>query len=360
MEVRNARVAVTGGAGFIGSHLVDRLLAADNRVLVIDDFSTGKEAHLGQHSHEPGLHIECADIRDEARMDQLLRGVDFVFHLATRNVRLSLVQPTLIHEVNTAGAFNVLKAAATNGVCRFLYCSSSEVNGTAHTVPLPEEYHYRPETIYGASKLAGEYYTQVFHRSGWLPTVIARPHNTYGPREHYEGNKGEVIPRFILWALAGKPLLIHGTGNQTRDFTYVSDTADNLARLMESDQAVGGTFNICRGEEIAIVELARLILEITGSKSSLEFLPGRPSDVLRLFGDPSRLRGVLGSSPAISIRTGLEKTIAWFREHLPLNARTLAALAINTWQQDAPEPWLAKAHGRLKVVEGEVPQRASA
>jgi UDP-glucose 4-epimerase len=360
MEVRNARVAVTGGAGFIGSHLVDRLRAADNHVLVIDDFSTGNEAHLAQHSHEPRLHIERADIRDDARMNQLLHGVDFVFHLATRNVRLSLVQPTLIHEVNTMGTFNVLKAATANGVRRFLYCSSSEVNGTAQVVPLPEEYHYRPETIYGASKLAGEYYTQVFHRAGWLSTVIARPHNTYGPREHYEGNKGEVIPRFILWALAGKPLLIHGNGSQTRDFTYVSDTADNLVRLMECDEAVGGIFNICRGEEISILELARLILEITGSSSKLEFLPGRPSDVLRLFGDPSRLRKVLGSSPAISIRTGLEKTIAWFREHLPPSARTLATLAVNTWHQDAPEPWLAKANGHGKVVQNDMPKRASA
>jgi UDP-glucose 4-epimerase len=350
MKVARSRVAVTGGAGFIGSHLVERLLAADNQVLVIDDFSTGKEGNLAHVDDERRLRVEHADVCDAARMTDLLRGVDYVFHLATRNVRLSLVQPTIVHEVNTSGTLNVLKAAAANRVRRFLYCSSSEVNGTARVVPLPEEYHYQPETIYGASKLTGEYYTQVFHRSGWLPTVIARPHNTYGPREHYEGRNGEVIPRFILWALAGKPLIVYGDGRQTRDFTYVTETADYLVRLMECERALGGTFNVCRGEEVSIIELAQLVRELAGGKSTVQFLPGRPSDVLRLFGDPSRLREVLGSSPSISIRAGLERTIAWFRAHLQLDNRTMDSLEVNTWSRDPAEAWLEKLKPQNKVA----------
>jgi UDP-glucose 4-epimerase len=350
MKVARSRVAVTGGAGFIGSHLVDRLLDADNHVLVIDDFSTGKESNLAHVAGDRRLRVEHADVCDAARMTELLRGVDFVLHLATRNVRLSLVQPSIVHEVNTTGTLNVLKAAAANRARRFLYCSSSEVNGTARMVPLPEEYHYQPETIYGASKLAGEYYTQVFHRSGWLAAVIARPHNTYGPREHHEGRNGEVIPRFILWALAGKPLLVYGNGTQTRDFTYVTETAHYLVKLMECDRAPGGTFNICRGEEVSIVELAEHIRKLTGSQTGIEFLPGRPCDVLRLFGDPSRLRDMLGSSPSISIYAGLEKTIAWFREHVRLDNRTMTSLEVNTWSRDPAEAWLAKLNVQHKVA----------
>lgn len=340
MEVRNVRVAVTGGAGFIGSHLVESLLARGNQVQVIDDLSTGSADELPKNS---ALTFVRADVRQDGEMMALLRDCQVVFHLATRNVRLSLAQPTLVHEVNTMGTLNVLKAAAANRVRRFLYCSSSEVNGTARQVPMPEKYHYEPETIYGASKLAGEYYAQVFQRAGWLQTMIARPHNNYGPREHYQGNKGEVIPRFILWALAGQPLLIHGTGTQTRDFTYVAETVEYLVRLVETDAAIGETFNICRGEEVSMLELAQHIKALTNSSSPIVHVPDRPSDVLRLWGDPQRLHSLLGDSPSVSLADGLRKTIDWFREHVPVTAAVLASLDAKTWTRDPVEPWMQTA-----------------
>jgi UDP-glucose 4-epimerase len=343
MKIRHSQVIVTGGAGFIGSHLVDRLLNLENEVLVIDDFSSGSLINLASHRHEARLRIEKVDILDEPLMMRLHQGAQFVFHLATRNVRLSLLQPTTVHQVNTTGTLNVLKAAAAAGVKGFLYCSSSEVNGTAVQVPMAEDYHFRPETIYGASKLAGEYYTQVFQRSGWLPTVIARPHNNYGPREHYAGVLGEVIPRFIILALAGRPPIIYGDGKQTRDFTYVSETADFLVRLLESDRASGGTFNICRGEEISIAQIADLIINLVNPSLVPKFLPGRPSDVLRLCGDPTRLRQVLGSSPNISIQAGLAETVAWFRQHVPLTPEVLADLQPRNWHTVKPEPWIPTA-----------------
>jgi UDP-glucose 4-epimerase len=349
MEVRGKRVIVTGGAGFIGSHLVDILLARDNEVVVIDDFSSGSRDNLAHHAANASLRVEDADILNQELMPSLFAGAHCVFHLATRNVRLSLRQPTNVHEVNTTGTLNVLKAAAACGVERLLYCSSSEVNGSADMVPMPEQYHYRPETIYGASKLTGEYYSDVFHKSGWLPTVIARPHNSYGPREHYEGYKGEVIPRFILRAMAGQPAVIYGDGLQTRDFTYVIETAAFLLKLMESDAALGGTFNVCKGEEVSIREIANMISEITGLNLPPQFQPSRPSDVLRLYGSTEKLKSLLGETPSVSIQEGLIETVKWFRENVAVTDALLASLQAENWQQLEMEPWL---HARTMSKRG--------
>lgn len=343
MAIKDSRVAVTGGAGFIGSHLVDLLMAAGNSVLVIDDLSSGELGNLARWNNNSDFTFVQADVVDEGAMMRLLKDVDYVFHLATRNVRLSLRRPSEVHEVNVTGTLNVLKAAAAGKAQRFLYCSSSEVNGTAEIVPLPEDYHFRPETIYGASKLAGEYYSLVFHRAGWLPVVVARPHNNYGPRAHFAGHAGEVIPRFILWSLAGRRPVIYGDGQQTRDFTYVEETADYLARLLACDAALGGVFNVCRGQEASVREIASLIGELTGLQADPQHLPGRPSDVLRLWGDPSRLREVLGDSPGLSLREGLRRTVAWYREHVPFSAETLASMEPQTWSALEAEPWLLQA-----------------
>jgi UDP-glucose 4-epimerase len=343
MRICNCRVVVTGGAGFIGSHLVDLLVNRGNDVLVVDDFSSGSRANLAHIASRSTLRVAHCDIRNENKLDDLFRGADCVFHLATRNVRLSLVQATVVHEVNATGTLNVLKASAAAGVRRFLYCSSSEVNGTADVVPMPEDYHFRPETIYGASKLTGEYYTQAFHRAGWLQTLIARPHNNYGPRSHYMNSSGEAIPRFILWGLAGLPLLIYGDGEQTRDFTFVTETVDYLVRLMECDEAAGEVFNVCRGEEVSIREIAERVRQLTGNRSEIVHLPGRPSDVLRLFGDPTKLRQQLGSSPWISIGDGLQRTVEWFRANVPPTSSVLSSLDVASWTREAAEPWLVKS-----------------
>jgi UDP-glucose 4-epimerase len=350
MKIQKRRVAVTGGAGFIGSHLVDRLLRAENSVLIIDDFSSGSPENLAAHRGNPDLQIRQADVRDENAMFDLVHGTEFVFHLATRSVRRSLTHPSEVHDVNAGGTLTVLKAAARAGVQRFLYCSSSEVNGTADVVPMAEDYHFRPETLYGASKLAGEFYTSAFHRSGWVDAVIARPHNNYGPREHYAGSQGEVIPRFILWGLAGKPLPIYGTGEQTRDFTFVLETVDYLVRLLECDQALGQVVNVCRGREVSIMELARLVRGLTGNRSEIQQLPGRPSDVLRLFGDSSRLTSLLGTAPRIGIEQGLRHTIEWFLENVPLTDRTLGFLELNSWQTVLAEPWMQDLRQRKRAA----------
>lgn len=343
MDIGGRKIVVTGGAGFIGSHVVDALLSQGARAAVIDDFSSGERANLAHHEGNAALSVHELDIRHGESLAPAFRGADAVLHLACRNVRLSLARPTEVHETNATGTFNVLKAARAAGVRRLLYCSSSEVNGTADTVPMPETYHYAPETIYGASKLAGEYYTQVFQRSGWLSTVIARPHNNYGPREHYAGHKGEVIPRFIIQALAGRRPLVYGDGRQTRDFTYVTETADYLIRLLCAEHLQGAAFNICRGQEVSILELAGIICDLTGRGLAPEHLPARPSDVLRLCGDPSRLRQALGDSPSISIREGLARTVAWFRRNVPVTEEVLRSMSPENWRDVEREPWLDAA-----------------
>jgi UDP-glucose 4-epimerase len=342
ITLSGARVAVTGGAGFIGSHLVDQLLAAGNEVTVIDDLSSGSRDNLAHHGAGSRLRLEAASVLDMAALENALKGVQYVFHLATRNVRLSLRQPTVVHEVNVAGTYNVLRAAAAQGARRLLYCSSSEVYGTATQVPLPEDCAFRPQTIYGASKLAGEYYAQVFHRSGWLETVIARPHNTYGPRAHYAFDRGELIPRLIVRALAGLPAVIFGDGTQTRDFTYVEETALYLAALMAADSAAGGTFSICRGEEVTIKEIASQIARLVGLERAPLFLPRRPQDVLRLLGDPSRLRQLLGRSPAIGIGEGLARTVDWYRRSVPITESVLASMQPENWSEVPAEAWLKR------------------
>jgi UDP-glucose 4-epimerase len=340
LTLTRARVAVTGGAGFIGSHLVDRLLAAGNEVTVIDDLSSGSRENLAGHASDRRLHLIVASVLDPGALEAALQEIDYVFHLATRNVRLSLRQPTIVHQVNVEGTYNVLKAAAHRGIRRLLYCSSSEIYGTAAQVPLPEECEFRPQTIYGASKLAGEYYAQVFHRSGWLETVIARPHNTYGPRAHFSLDRGEVIPRMIVRALAGLPATIFGDGRQTRDFTYVEETALFLDALMACEETAGGTFNVCRGEEVAIGEIAARIAGLVGLNAPPLRLPSRPHDVLRLLGDPSRLRRVLGRSPEMGIDDGLARTVDWYRRNVVISKSVLASMQTENWTAVPTEGWL--------------------
>lgn len=340
MTLSGTKVAVTGGAGFIGSHLVDQLLAAGNEVTVIDDLSSGSRENLAHHASSPMLRLATVSILDAGALEKALEGAQYVFHLATRNVRLSLRQPSIVQEINVDGTYNVLRAAAACGARRLLYCSSSEVYGTATAVPLPEECEFRPLTIYGASKLAGEYYAQVFHRSGWLETLIARPHNTYGPRGHYAFDRGELIPRLIVRALAGLPPVIFGDGAQTRDFTYVEETALCLAALMAHERAAGGTFNVCRGEEVTIKDIALRIAKLAGLECAPLFLPPRPQDVRRLLGDPSRLRRTLACSPAIGIGEGLERTVDWYRRNVRITEPLLASMQPENWSEVPAEAWL--------------------
>jgi len=302
---------VTGGAGFIGAELVRQLAVLDMRVVVVDNLCNGRRENLaGLPAEQVQLHV--VDIRHVGAIGRLLRGVDTVFHLACLGVRHSIHSPVENHEVNARGTLDLLMAARRAGVRRFVYVSSSEVYGTAQQVPMSEAHPTFPRTVYGASKLAGECYARAFHRTYDFPTVVVRPFNTYGPRCHHEGDCGEVIPKFLLRCTAGRPLIIFGDGGQTRDFTFVSDTARGILAAGLTEAAVGRTVNLGSGHETSLNDLAQVVAEVVGRPADVVHEAPRPGDVQRLCADTAKARELLGFCPQTDLRTGLAQLKAWY------------------------------------------------
>jgi UDP-glucose 4-epimerase len=329
------RVLVTGGAGFIGSHLVDALAARGDDVVVVDNLSVGRRENLEQHDGNPRVTLRVADVLDKKAVGEATADREVVFHLATQCVRLSLFDPETVHRVNTEGTLNLLMAAAASGVQRFVYVSSSEAFGSAQTVPMTEQHPFDPTTIYGASKLAGEHYATAFHRTHALKTVIVRPFNTYGPRSHFEGAYGELIPKFVVRVTNGRAPLVFGDGLQTRDFTHVSDTVDGMIRASESDALVGSSVNVARGEEVTVNEIARLVLRACGRDDlSPVHGPERPADVRRHYADITKARRALGFAPAVGIEDGIGRYVAWFRTTFPDPSRLIGDEQPYNWQRD--------------------------
>lgn len=312
--MKGSKVLVTGGAGFIGSELVRQLVIEDAKIVVVDNLVNGRRDNL------EGLPIDrvklvVADIRDHHRMADLMYGVDIVFHLACLGVRHSIHSPYENHEVNATATLNILSAAKATGVKRFVYVSSSEVYGTARWVPMTEEHPTFPMTVYGASKLAGECYTRAFYNSYGYPTVVVRPFNSYGPHCHHEGDSGEVIPKFLLRCLAGKPMVVFGDGTQTRDFTYVSDTAKGILLAGLAETAVGQTFNLGSGSEICINNLAHEVARaVARLNAQVIHDDPRPGDVLRLYADISKARQLLDFKPTVTLQTGLVRLKDWYHQ----------------------------------------------
>jgi len=312
----NMHCLVTGGAGFIGSHLVDKLMAKNCRVRVIDNLSNGKVANISQHLANPNFEFFQGSITDPGDVEQALDTVQIVFHLACLGVRHSIAHPFENHRVNAEGTLLLLAAARRAKVMRFIHCSSSEVYGSAQFVPMKETHPTHPCTVYGASKLAGEAYARACYQTYGLPTVIIRPFNTYGPRSHHEGDAGEMIPKSIVRALNGKEVLVFGDGLQARDFSFVEDTATGLVAAAECEAMTGRTLNIGCNFEISMKDLAEKLVAMVGNDAaSVKFGPSRPGDVSRLFADPSAFMGLCGWKPATAFEDGLKKTIAYFREH---------------------------------------------
>jgi len=310
MKIVGKRVLVTGGAGFVGSHLVD-LLSHSNQVTVLDDFSVGEPENLAAAVRPP--RVVTADIRDRGALDEVVRDVDVIFHLAVVCLRVSIPDPMASHLVNDLGTLNLLLAARDSAVQRFVYVSSSEVYGSAKRTPMDESHPLNPMTPYAAAKLAGEAYALSFHRTYGFPTTVVRPFNVYGPREHADGPSGEVIPRFVARALAGRPLVVFGDGLQTRDFTWVGDTVRGILMAAECDALVGGCVNIARGEDVSVLRIAELVQRLAGTRTPIEHQADRPGDVRRHVAGVQRARSMLGFSATVGIDEGLSRYIEWVR-----------------------------------------------
>jgi UDP-glucose 4-epimerase len=311
-EIRDTQVLVTGGAGFIGSELTRQLAAKRASITVVDNLANGRRENL-----EPILGDRCrlavADVRDEQTMSRLLRGVDLVFHLACLGVRHSIHSPVENQAVNATATLSLLARARAAGVRRFVYVSSSEVYGDALWAPMTEQHPAFPNTVYGASKLAGECYARAYHRTFGFPAVIVRPFNAYGPRCHHEGDSGEVIPKFLLCCMAGRPMVVFGDGTQTRDFTHVGDTARGIMLAGWADGVIGQTINLGSGREMAINEVARQVAAIAGRPDSqIVHDPPRPGDVSRLCADTTKARRLLDFEPAVPFHTGVARLREWY------------------------------------------------
>lgn len=314
MKIHNKNILVTGGAGFIGSSLVRALLENKNKVIVVDNFSQGSLSNLEEVKQDKSLKIVKGDILDKSLMLKLTKKTDVIFHLAVQCLRISLTDPFLVHDVNVTGTLNLLWAGHKNKVKKFIYCSSSEVYGNALSTRMDENHPLKPTTVYGASKLQGEIYAKCFNDNFGLPTVIVRPFNTYGYREHFAGVCGEIIPRFIIRVKNNLPPLIYGSGNQTRDFTFVSDTVGGLILVAENDKFYGEAINIAYGEEVTINRVAKIIINLLNSKVSVIHTSVRPHDVQRHAADITKAKKMLKFKPKITIENGIRLYINYLEK----------------------------------------------
>jgi UDP-glucose 4-epimerase len=301
---------VTGGAGFIGSHLVERLVRDGKGVRIIDDLTTGKRENI--EPFLPEVEFVHGDVRDLELLRRAMDGVDYVLHQAAiPSVPRSIDDPATTNSVNVEGTLNVLIAARDAGVKRVVYASSSSVYGDSPTLPKRETMRPEPLSPYAVGKLAGELYCQVFHRVYGLETVALRYFNVFGPRQDPESQYAGVVPKFINLLLAGDPPTIFGDGEQSRDFTYVQDVVDANLLAVEAEGVSGEVFNIACGERLTINRLVEILSDLVGAKRRPTYASPRPGDVKHSVADVAKAKALLGYTPAVTVQEGLKRTLDW-------------------------------------------------
>jgi UDP-glucose 4-epimerase len=300
---------VTGGAGFIGSHLVSRLLASGRKVRVLDNLSTGKRENLPPHER---LEFIEGDIRDTSAVASAMHGMQAVVHLAAvASVQASIDDPLGTHQTNLVGTINLLEAARQNSIARFVYASSAAVYGDSAQIPVAEDAHLNPLSPYAADKLAGEHYLDFYRRTYGLSTAAFRFFNIYGPRQDPSSPYSGVISIFVDRLRARKPVTVFGDGRQTRDFVYVGDLVDVLVRTIENKSTADPVCNIGRGVESSLLDLLEALEQLSGRRIERRHESQRPGDIVRSCADVSRLQSITGSVPATPLRDGLRELLQY-------------------------------------------------
>jgi nucleoside-diphosphate-sugar epimerase len=305
---------VTGGAGFIGSHVVENLLKKAVSVRVLDDLSTGSRENLAGFEGLPGrLEFLEGDIRIPGDVRRAVTGVDGVFHQAAlRSVPRSVDDPLSSNDVNVTGTLQLLIACRDAKVRRVVYASSSSVYGDDPTLPKVEDLRPSPVSPYAATKLMGEYYCQIYTRLYGVETVSLRYFNVFGPRQSPESKYAAVVPRFLAAAIRGEPLEVHGDGQQSRDFTYIDNVVAANLLAMEAAKASGNVFNVACGARYSVLDVAAAIAKGLGRSVRLEHQPARPGDVRDTLADISRARTELGYEPRVGFEEGIRRTCEHF------------------------------------------------
>jgi nucleoside-diphosphate-sugar epimerase len=313
-------VLVTGGGGFIGSHLVERLLSDGHEVRVLDNFATGKRENLLEWADQ--VELVEGDLRSYERVHTAVRGCELVLHQAALpSVPRSVQDPLTSSEVNITGTLNVLLAARDEGVRRVVFASSSSIYGANPELPKREDLLPLPMSPYAVAKLAGEGYCRSFHEVFGLETVALRYFNVFGPRQDPLSQYAAVIPNFITARLAGKRPVVYGDGEQSRDFTYVENVVDANLLAISADGAAGKLYNIAAGERTTLNQLLDHLGALLGREPGARYDPARPGEVRHSQADIGRARRELGYSPSISLEEGLRRTLAWYGAPAAVPAR---------------------------------------
>jgi len=304
--MHSLRILVTGGAGFVGSHLVDWLMKEGYEVIVLDNFSAGKVENIQCHLDSQRFHLVKGDVRNLEDVSKAVRDVDVVFHLAAIiNVPLSIENPLLVNDVNIQGTVNLLEASLKKNIKRFIYISTCAVYGEARYLPINEEHPIMPLSPYGISKFTAELYCKIFHKIHGLKTICLRFFNVYGPRQS-GGPYSGVITQFISRLRQGKQPIIYGDGEQTRDLVYVEDVVEASMQALNSQKCVGEVINVGTGKPTTVNQLANVLMGLfreTGTKP--EYVPPREGDIQHSYSDISKAERVLGYKPRIKLEEGI-------------------------------------------------------
>lgn len=314
------KILITGGAGFIGSHLAEKYVQDGNLVRVVDDFSDGNLSNIRKLLKHKNFELIRGDVRDQKLMLRATADVDVIFHLAAKvHVDRSIEDPKTTFEVNTLGTLSVLNASLRNDVKSVIYASSSEVYGSALYVPIDEKHPLNPASPYAASKAAADRLCYSYHKTYGMNVVIVRCFNTFGPRQR-SGPYGAVIPKFTQRVLDGLPPIIYGDGKQTRDYLYVKDTVKAYDLVLNHVNFLRGkAINFGSGREVSIHNLAKLIIQLCGDALSNDIEPifksPRPGEVRRLCVDARFAKRELGFKLDYTLENGLKEFICWYKKH---------------------------------------------